>query len=647
MLYYNHIFLVHIYILVHKESNKNMLLLDNKIEKKPQVNNKVQKLSIYEQIKIAGPNQAKEIRKRTIWENYNSVLANYVRIHKIFNLSPVFQNPTNYFIVYDNGLYLKNIPYINLLCNIPKTFCDILGCPCTPDYQIEKQLLHALTKYISVNIKVPKYEKQAYRFMAKYPDFPVPYNFLCVDTIVYFSENQTKRMFPFEKLKQSPFYKDALSLIASLKKAQIIPIFSWVKASNPFYINLKLRNGFSRICYDSEKRKFVLQKCPFVSTTELTNCLMKNELFKLKDTDISFFFHNLSTDPTSFATLISQAEIGDFLSELCNEDLGVLQNIAVLFANIASPELLTPKLFLITYAGHISCENACDSFFFMMEAILGNNNGLRFKTPKNFLQNKYTSILHKSFFSKVKYFLLEKWDDKLNDLQIAELKKYISGGPITYIDNQFGKVTFRNRLPIVCFSNNQNEIANLQNLIPCIKIDLCHIEDFIQFYKEYIYNRNNSDLEWLKICLPIYGLFLLAEKKYYKVPFPKKKLVPAISANTTISDFVRICCECKTDSYVYADALYDAYLIYNKRIVKTKPLKRTQLVFELKKISGIVYKRPHISRTEPNKYAFIGLSLAENWQDKINIYSGNTVYNKEYWSKKTDEITALIPKEYN
>ena len=105
MLYYNHIFLVHIYILVHKESNKNMLLLDNKIEKKPQVNNKVQKLSIYEQIKIAGPNQAKEIRKRTIWENYNSVLANYVRIHKIFNLSPVFQNPTNYFIVYDNGLY--------------------------------------------------------------------------------------------------------------------------------------------------------------------------------------------------------------------------------------------------------------------------------------------------------------------------------------------------------------------------------------------------------------------------------------------------------------------------------------------------------------------------------------------------------------
>ena len=103
----------------------------------------------------------------------------------------------------------------------------------------------------------------------------------------------------------------------------------------------------------------------------------------------------------------------------------------------------------------------------------------------------------------MKYFLLEKWDDKLNDLQIAELKKYINGGPITYIDNQFGKVTFRNRLPIVCFSNNQNEIANLQNLIPCIKIDLCHIEDFIQFYKEYIYNRNNSDLEWLKMQITL------------------------------------------------------------------------------------------------------------------------------------------------
>ena len=150
--------------------------------------------------------------------------------------------------------------------------------------------------------------------------------------------------------------------------------------------------------------------------------------------------------------------------------------------------------------------------------------------------------------------------------------------------------------------------------------------------------------DWLRLSLPLFGLYLLAEKKIFHKPFPKKKFLQSSTLKDDITnDFLSVCCDYSPNSFIFADTLYNAYTVYYQTVHKSVPLKRTQFVSVLKRHSNLTYKRPHTSRKEPNKYAFIGITLRPNWEENIIASSKALSFEEELFKQKLEEISTLLP----
>lgn len=238
--------------------------------------------------------------------------------------------------------------------------------------------------------------------------------------------------------------------------------------------------------------------------------------------------------------------------------------------------------------------------------------------------------------------------------QIQKLNKYIRGEKIKYTCSRMGTVNFRNKISVISFSYHHQDTVYLDQNLPCYRIDLSHIHDFDALFEFMNSDVGSSNLwEWLRTCLPLYGLYLLGEQTYYNIPFPKNKKPSATDGTTpsVIKDFLDSCCQFSADSFVYADTLYHAYINYCQKYSRGTPLKRTQLVKELRAMSSLTYKRPHVSRSVSNRYAFVGLKLVSDCsEDEILSSSESNVKNEENypwkeegWIKKIKEITDLVP----
>lgn len=367
----------------------------------------------------------------------------------------------------------------------------------------------------------------------------------------------------------------------------------------------------------------------------------------LPNQDIGHLFHHLNFSAQKPDSLSPSKELVRFLMELTNRNNKTLTNLALLFANIASPEILTPKLFLLTTNAK-ECTCPLKEYFpFLLEHIFSPTEMpgffIPFQTLGELTQKKHIYTMTNNLSMETKLITVEQGTSRLSDTQLSCIRKYVKGSKMSVSDKKCGSIFFRNTSPVICFVNNQKDLSFIEHNLPCIRIDLDHIEDSTCLPTRELFS-SSSACEWLRLCLPLYGIYLLAEKKYHHTHLPKEvHLRSSSQEDTIIQEFINVCCTRSADVFIYTDELYNAYTFYYKTKHKSTPLKRTQFVTELKRIPNLTYKRPHFSRSEPNKYAFMGICLKTNWESSLSSSDENLSLEEEDFMKKLNKITELIP----
>lgn len=597
----------------------------------------------------------KENRIVTAQSQYIDALSEYVNINYLnigFNID-ILQHPEEHFVYYNHELHYIRAKAIRLDKDIRYAFNFVFGLPCSPDGAVERKVLESLIKLLKELKAVPQYQ----RLMNEFEEynkmtFPLEYFFLMEGTLCYkITYNETvvsccvldksninALVIGNNFLRSIPLVK-ALPILKSIKKKANLLELKHVKCDNPYYLHMKGRDGFYTVQYDKEQRAFHSVK-PHIQRVDAT---------WPANIDISHLFQYIRCDIENREKVKVSPSMVSFLYKLMNGDFQNFINLSLLFANIASPELITPKLFLISYSDGENEYSMAEMFIWMVELIF---NGMTndpsgfnkmFATIGQLVQKKNLSDLADCYFKNLRAIYILKGESKLSELQLNNLKQHVRGSRVQAKDPKIGAVYFKNTCPIVCFSNNQKEISFLEQNVPCVRIRL---ED-VKLDKRDIPNPQlyPEAYEWAKLCISLYGLYLLAEKKFYKIPLPKAKKIPtSVASDSIVNAFLGECCMAAGD-FIYADELYQAYCEYHQTVYGNTPLKRVQFATILRR-SGISYKRPHVSKDAPNKYAFMDIALKEHWKDEIQGNPYSLSMEEVDFMTKLQEIDTLLMEGY-
>lgn len=624
-----------------------MIQLDTKQKKQPLPETANSEFSL-EGLRQAHKNYFKSQHHDNVELSYHTALQDYLAYHG-FRYTPLpFAYPKNFFCYYNGSVHFvfnKAFPFEN---NTQKVFTELLLLPCSSslDPQVENNLLHALKNLLRLNKSLPKADVLLYEFEERnrYP-FPL-YNFFILDGMLCTWYTVSNSLICFALLYDSVPNWNAknISLLKALKNSPYLLSFSYSKAANPYYVNYRISDQFTSLKYDPEKRGFQTEKPSFASLADLYNTCLQLNIPALYEKNINHLFHYIYLNPHT--DLKPTDKLTHFLYELTNGNFQNLVNLAILCANIATPEILTPKLFLVSYSNKEIDFPVPEYFSQLLDLIfnLEGNDHFSKKHPTigKLVQKQIVPDMANNIFEGTKLLYVKKSSASLSDTQLKKLKQYLKGSKVTGTDKKFGSVSFRNTSPIICFSNNQKEITYLEQNLPCVRINLDFINDILSLKTPDPYQDIN-DYEWLRTCLPLYGVYLLAEKKFHHQPLPKnKKLKSVVSADNGTGDFLNTCCVLSANDFVYTDELYSAYCFYYQTVHKTEPLKRTQFVKSLKQISGLTYKRPHTSRNEPNKYAFAGIALCPDWEEKVLSSVNSLSLEENAFKAKLEELTEML-----
>lgn len=582
------------------------------------------------------PNVERNFRKAAridfLQQKYANSLNLYLQCQPPHPNHALFQTPYAHFIYYNHQLHFCFHKSFPLFDDIASTFQSLFHLPLTKDLTLETNLLRALSDLMQAVSKVPKIDRLRYQFEETHGS-PFPQNrffllegqFFCWVTQEQF-QYWDKLYLEAKNTSNEKFYSDMLPIVRALKSKKALPSFVVSPSENPYYMHVDFGDHAERktIFYDKHTRAFAAAaaSCP---TSSFFNACFYSAMPRTKALDIAPLFHFTRHSPDLYRQSAPTASLTRFLGALTNRDLQTFVHLSILFANIASPELLTKKLFLITFA---EPESKGDSdyddplprqFFWTMQLIFQVSDPGRFcpfMSIGKFLLKKNIPLLHKSFYWGNPFFLIEKGSSRISEAQLKKFRKYLNGSKISYSGNPDGPCVFRNQLPILCFSSDHKTTAFLEQNLPCLKIELGPLSNLENLILES--GLKLRDFEWMRTNLPLYGLFLLAEKEFYKAPLPFRKNLPKNNAlDSALSHFLETCCHFDAKCFVYADRLYEAYQDFYRELYHNTPLKRSQFAAKLKLIPKIQYKRPHVSRSEPNKYAFIGISLLSDWWERL------------------------------
>jgi len=202
------------------------------------------------------------------------------------------------------------------------------------------------------------------------------------------------------------------------------------------------------------------------------------------------------------------------------------------------------------------------------------------------------------------------------------LKKLINGSSIS-INSISGKNYYKNKLPIIYFATNARELLSIKNNFKCKIYNLKNLNHPVDFNI-----LDNIDIDWIKIIFPLLGVRNIALKKN-----SSSKNIQATSDDNSKSNdikyFIKEFCINKKDSSCYAIDLYNSYLDYYKSSFDSECLSYIMFNKQIKKMAKYEYYRPHVSRSEPNRYAFKGI-IVNN--EKLNDYCKSQATQKYYSS---------------
>lgn len=339
-------------------------------------------------------------------------------------------------------------------------------------------------------------------------------------------------------------------------------------------------------------------------------------------------FHFVKCDTSCKLT----SNICDFLYKFTNGNLTTLYNLSVVLSNIFSPISLTPKLFIVIAPPKIRL-----LFITFIEALLENRiaffNSLKELLASSISSEESIDLLNLEY-NGIKAIMVSNCKPITDETKIKMFKKMIQYKSVSYNSSILTKVYFTNTVPIICFPKTHTETNFLINNFPHIVLKFDHtdqsnlLEQLPNSLENIGQNSNNIDtlsfteqeLSWLRLTLSLYGLKCLADGTL--PPSSGKRSVPktVIPHDTIISDFINTCCivsKQAQNQFTYADELYSAYKEFFTFKYGTLFLKRTQFNNKLKLTGNYLYRRPHISRDIPNKYAFTNILLKDDWKDCI------------------------------
>ncbi len=600
----------------------------------------------------------KNIRhQRTIYDtrfNYDQALKVYVNTHNLPYPPQIFADPLINFVYYNHSAHYVYNKAFSIFDNVALFFSS-LQLPYSHDLKAETQLLKALENLLKAFNDLSKAEKLLFKYEEKYNSgFPLSQFFLLENTLCFwfFDNNVPKCIALTGTLMQSDFvyswdvWKIGIPILKATKNDNFMPRFVYSKSSNPYYMCIKINEQIIAVKYDENTYTFTTYPSTY-TLSRLYSHMMQRNVSSLLEYDISHLFYHTECNLPLFKTATVSDKLTRFLFRLTNGNYQNLIHLSILCANIASPEIITPKLFLVTYHDINSDISIPDYFHQILEFIFKPQKmdviSKVFPTISKLVLKKSIPDLLNTFFHGTKFIILEKGSSSLNENQIKSLSQYIKGTKVTAKEPKIGSCSYRNLCPIICFSKSHKETVYLEQNFPCVKIDLGFIDNYEKIETPHP-EQHPEVYEWMKIYLPLYGLYLLGERKFHKQPLPKKQVVTSLaSKDSIVNEFLDICCTAEKNEFIYTDCLYDAYTVYYHSVHKSQPLNRAQFVKAVKQVPGLVYKRPHVSRTEPNKYAFIGISLKPDWKSCFTTTVESLSLEEETFKKTLQEITSLLP----
>lgn len=312
---------------------------------------------------------------------------------------------------------------------------------------------------------------------------------------------------------------------------------------------------------------------------------------------------------TNQTTSIVPVGAASFLSSMCEENLPLLDRFAAFLSSIFSPS---------------------ESGF---TVLLSPQNSEYLKTVlKNILTSHTIAASGDSFslnqIAKARYLrglFLEQSEGAsavfIRDLlpsshNLPILKKLIRGRPISITNNAYPTQHYQNNLHLICVTSKPQKAKELQRQLKATLLDFSMSETAIQASKEL----SEPDLCWLRTSFLLHGLRLRTYQALgMDVPSQAAKDAPDyLSWEDSLLSFLQDHCNVKPGCFCNTTEVYDRYMQYvaatqNGRIpqVKKRPF-NTQLRLLLSKYPNyrtVVYKRNHVSRSQPSLWGYDGLKL--------------------------------------
>lgn len=380
-------------------------------------------------------------------------------------------------------------------------------------------------------------------------------------------------------------------------------------ASNPLRITfLNAQSKYIRFEYDSQMESFI-------TVQEPTGSIHSSLLQKSSSTLPSRRTFNKLTSKTLFSWTS-----GDF---------SLINKLALLCANIASEETLTKSLFVVT-GSHYAAEIIEHIFAKRLQKNLPLDYSLKnLVTPDGLLR------LFSNLLSRDKVILISDCTPLQNEDDIKIFKKLLDGKTVFISDKFFGKITFKNTCPIICFPKSHEELVSLTNLYPC---QLLNFPDVRLGTPTFALNT----IRCLPQTLALYGLKLLADKHNKTSTTHPPKAPVVVAHDNVLNEFLHSCCCIQEGTFIYGDELYQAYVKFFVKFYGRKPLKQTQFSTQLKATGKFEYKRPHVSRDVPNKWAFMDLTLKPDFADILSTHT-MTAEENAFLSSSKKSTNLFLP----
>lgn len=512
----------------------------------------------------------------------------------------------HYFTFFDNCIYFTNNQYVfQPIKNGKNLFSLLQFIPVSEFWDKTYLILKNIIKEFPYPpyyewVKWYKINNNIFR-ITPFIDTP-QYYFVEIENNLYFktdgkkllciTEKSIKEIFKYYKLplvKESN-YKRFFTL---MRKTFNLKLENEMSNKN-ITMDFSYKNHFIKVNYNETKQDFEFEKKEMLYTT----CMVKiKEKPKLTN------------------------RVVDYLYFISNGKKEMIDKISILFAQSLCNKRVSNKIFLI----EVDAKTSNFLPIFLMELIYGKmiedhqemvERYLLIECKLHYLSNtrKLSNFINLSINQFPFIIMIHSGKISYTDNQMKLLKKFITGKKIRKEDKVVKQITYTNKAPILVFSNNHSFTRFLENNFTCdrLEVNISNIEiasgDFL----------DSSEKEWIKLYLCFLGLQQLYEKESGQVQtLSVTKQKNCVNQDSILHYFLDEFCSLDKNVFTYGDDLYQAYQTFYERTYPNEPLKNRPFIRAIKDTNLFDYKRPHVSRTVPNKMAFMGIKIKK---EELELY---------------------------